>query len=170
MRELIGMKRRSIAATLGIAALAAAGLFAWQSYSGKAAADDMQAAIDARVALMKDNGAKMKAMGAVVEAKSGDLNQMAEIAAGLQVNAQKIADLFPKGTSLTDMPGKSWAKPEIWANFDDFKAAANELATEAGKLADAAKGGNLDGFAAQYDVTGEKGCGGCHTRFRQKKS
>ncbi len=164
------MKRRSLAATLGIAALAAAGLFGWQSYTGKAAADDMQAAVDARQALMKDNGAKMKAMGAVVQAKSGDLNQMAEIAAGLQANAEKIASLFPQGTSLADMPGKSWAKPEIWVSFDDFKAAANELATEAGKLADAAKSGNMDAFAAQYDVTGEKGCGGCHTKFRQKKS
>ena len=162
------MKRRSIAATLGIAAIAAAGLFAWQSYTGKAGADDLQASIDARRALMKDNIAKMKAMGAVVEAKAGDLNQMAEIAAGLQANAEKIADLFPKGTSLADMPGKTNAKPEIWVNFDDFKAAANELATESGKLADAAKSGNMDAFAAQYDVTGEKGCGGCHTKFRLK--
>ena len=153
------MKRRSIATTIGIAAIAAAGFFTWQSYTGKAVADDMQAAIDARRALMKDNLAKMKAMGAVVEAKSGDLAQMAEIAAGLQANAEKIADLFPKGTSLADMPDKTNAKPEIWANFDDFKAAASELVTESGKLADAAKSGNMDAFAAQYDVTGEKGCG-----------
>jgi len=164
------MKRRILTTVIGIAVIAGAGFFALQNFTGKAAADDMQAAVDSRVALMKDNSAKMKAMGAVVEAKSGDLAAMAELASGLQANAMKIPDLFPKGSSLTDMPGKSYAKPEIWDHFDDFKAAAAVLATEAGKLADAAKSGDMAAFAAQYDVVGSKGCGGCHTQFRQKKS
>ena len=69
----------------------------------------------------------------------------------------KIPDLFPKGTSLADMPGKSYAKPEIWDHFDDFKAAAAVLATEAGKLADAAKSGDMAAFAAQYDIDGREG-------------
>ena len=164
------MKRRILTTVIGIAIIAGAGFFALQGFTGKAAADDMQAAVDARHTLMKDNSAKMKAMGAVVQAKSGDLAAMAELAAGLQANATKTPDLFPKGTSLTDMPGNSYAKPEIWAHFDDFKAAASVLATEAGKLADAAKSGDMAAFVAQYDVVGEKGCGGCHTQFRQKKS
>jgi len=163
------MKRRKLAAAIGLAVIVGAGFFAMHGFTGNASADDMQATVDARQALMKDNGAKMKAMGAVIEAKSGDMAAMQQLAAGLQANAMKIPDLFPKGTSLADMPGKAYAKPEIWDSFDDFKAAAANLATEAGKLADAAKSGDMAAFAAQYDITGEKGCGGCHTRFRQKR-
>lgn len=163
------MNRRMLTTVVGIAVIAGAGFFALQGFTGKAAADDMQAVVDARVALMKDNSAKMQAMGAVVQAKSGDLAAMAELASGLQANGMKIPDLVPKGTSLADMPGKSYAKPEIWAHFDDFKAAAGVLATEAGKLADDAKRGDMAAFVAQYDVVGEKGCGGCHTQFRMKK-
>ena len=164
------MNRKSIATVIGIVVIAGAGFFGFQSFTRSAAADDLQAAIDARQNLMKDNGAKMKAMGAVIEAKSGDMAAMQQLALGLQANAAKIADLFPAGSSLADFPGKSYAKPDIWASFDDFKAAAATLGSEAGKLADAAKSGDMAAFAAQYDATGEKGCGGCHTKFRQKKS
>jgi cytochrome c556 len=164
------MKRRALATVIGLAVIVGAGFFAIQGLTGSASADDLQATVDARQALMKDNSAKMKAMGAVIEAKSGDMAAMQQLAAGLQANAMKIPDFFPKGTSLADMPGKSYAKPEIWDHFDDFKAAAAVLATEAGKLADAAKSGDMAAFAAQYDIVGEKGCGGCHTQFRQKKS
>jgi|SRR5579871_5920316 len=163
------MNRRSIAAAIGIAAFAAVGLFAFQGTVGKAAADDLQAVVDSRRALMKDNVAKMKAMGDVVEAKSGDLAAMQQLAEGLQANAMKIPDDFPKGTSMSDMPGKTNAKPEIWDSFDDFKAIAVTFATESGKLADAAKSGDMVAFAAQYDVVGEKACGGCHTKYRMKQ-
>lgn len=164
------MNRKMLASIVGAGVIAGAAVFALQGFTGKASADDLQAAVDARQALMKDNGAKMKAMGAVVEAKAGDLAAMQQLAAGLQANAMKIVADFPKGTSMVDMPGKSYAKPEIWDHPDDFKAAADVLATEAGKLADAAKSGDMAAFAAQYDVVGSKGCGGCHTQFRQKKS
>lgn len=164
------MNKIALAVAVGIIAIVTAGYFGVQSLTGSASADDVQAAIDARHALMKDNGAKMKAMGAVVEAKTGDLAAMQQLALGLQANAAKIPDLFPAGSSMKDLPDKTFAKPEIWVNFDDFKAAAANLGTEAGKLADAAKTGDMAAFAAQFDATGEKGCGGCHTKFRQKKS
>ena len=163
------MNKKSLAITIGIVAIVGAGNFGLRAFNGTAKADDTQTTIDARRALMKDNGAKMKAMGAVVEMKTGDLAAMQQIALGLQANAAKIPDLFPAGSSMTDLPDKTFAKPEIWVNFDDFKAAAAVLGTEAGKLADAAKSGDMAAFAAQYDATGEKGCGGCHTKFRQKK-
>jgi cytochrome c556 len=166
------MNRRSIAAAIGVAAMAVVGLIAFQCDIGKATAstaDDLQSAVDARRTLMKDNIAKMKAMGAVVEAKSGDLAAMQQLALGLQSNAEKMVDLFPKGSSMTDLPSKTNAKPEIWENFNDFKSIAATFATESGKLADAAKSGDMSAFAAQYDVVGEKGCGGCHTKYRMKQ-
>jgi cytochrome c556 len=163
------MTKNTIAAAIGVLAIVAVGYLGVRNFTGTASADDMQTTIDARRALMKDNGAKMKAKGAVVEAKAGDLAAMQQLAMGIQANAAKIPDLFPAGSSMTDFPDKTFAKPEIWVNLDDFKAAAANLGAEAGKLADAAKSGDMAAFAAQYDATGEKGCGGCHTKFRQKK-
>jgi cytochrome c556 len=163
------MKRKMLAGIVGAGVIAGAAFFALQEFAGNASADDLQAAVDARRALMKDNIAKMKATGAVVEAKSGDLAAMQQLALGLQSNAEKMVDLFPKGSSMTDLPGKTNAKPEIWDNFDDFKSIAATFATESGKLADAAKSGDMSAFAAQYDVVGEKGCGGCHTKYRMKQ-
>ncbi len=164
------MKKKTIAVAVGIIAIIAAGYFGVRAFTATASAADMQAAIDARRALMKDNGVKMKALDAVVEAKTGDMAAMQQLGEGLQANAAKIADLFPAGSSMTDFPDKTFAKPDIWVNFDDFKAAAAVLGTEAGKLADAAKSGDMAAFAPQFDAAGEKGCGGCHTKFRQKKS
>ena len=164
------MKKNTIAVVIGVAAIIVAGYFGVRTFTGGALADGVQATIDARRALMKDNGAKMKAMGAVVEAKSGDMAAMQQLALGIQANAAKIGDLFPAGSSMTEFPDKTFAKPEIWADLNDFKAGAATLGTEAGKLADTAKSGDMAAFAAQLDATGEKGCGGCHTKYRQKKS
>ena len=164
------MKRTTLAVVIGAVAIVAAGYFGFQALTGKASADDIQTAIDARRALMKENGANMAAMGKAIEAKSGDMNDMQQRALALQAAAAKIVGLFPPGSSMKDLPDKTNAKPEIWDNFDDFKAAAAVLGTEAGKLADAAKSGDTAAFAAQFDATGSKGCGGCHTKFRQKKN
>ena len=170
-REKVGpMNRKTIAVTIGILAIVGMSLALPGMLQGTAAASDVQSTIDARRALMKDNGAKMKAMGAAIEAKSADMAAMQQLALALQANAAKIPDLFPPGSSARDLPGATNAKPDIWTSFDAFKAAAASLSTEAGKLADAAKRGDMAAFAAQYDVTGENGCGGCHTKFRQKKS
>jgi cytochrome c556 len=162
------MQRTILAGIFSALLIVGGGYLAARAISGSAHADDIQSSIDARRALMKDNGAKMKAMGAVVAAKSGDMAAMEQLALGLQANAAKIPGFFPPGSSLADLPGKTNAKPEIWANFDDFKAAAANLGTQAGKLADAAKSGDMAAFAAQFELTGSSGCGGCHTKFRQK--
>ena len=164
------MKGTTLAVVIGAVVIVAGAYFGIRSLSGSASADSIQTAIDTRRALMKDNGAKMAAMGKVIEAKSGDMAEMQQLALGLQANAAKIATLFPAGSSLKDLPDKTNAKPEIWDNFDDFKAAAANLGTEAGKLADVAKSGDMAAFSAQFDATGSKGCGGCHTKFRQKKN
>ena len=43
--------------------------------------------------------------------------------------AKRPPEMFPKGTSLKDMPGKTRANPEIWSQSDKFRAAANNLAS-----------------------------------------
>jgi cytochrome c556 len=154
--------------------ISVSGLLAIQSLS-QAQADDLQGAIDTRVqgaidtrrALMKEMSAQMKVIYRVVDAKSGDLSNMAKRAQLVQADAAKIPTLFPSGSSIRDLPDKTHAKPEIWQNPADFKSAAANLGTQAGKLADAAKTGDMGTFSAQFDATG-KACGNCHTDFRAK--
>ena len=160
------MKKR-FAIILSAVAMAAAGYVGMQNLAGNARADDLQAAVDARRALMKDNGAQMKAIFAVVDAKSGDMADMEKRALLIQANAAKLPALFPAGTSINDMPDKTHAKSDIWQKMDVFKADAANLGTQAGKLAAAAKNGNMAAFAAQFETTG-KACGACHADFRAK--
>lgn len=77
------MTKTTIAAAMGVLAIVVAGYSGVRSFAETASADDMQATIDARRTLMKDNGAKKKAMGAVVEAKAGDLAVMEQLAMGI---------------------------------------------------------------------------------------
>jgi cytochrome c556 len=66
------------------------------------------------------------------------------------------------------MPGVSYANADIWANWEQFEAAAKTLESEAGKLADAARSGDNAAIKAQFDAFGGA-CGGCHKPFRIKK-
>jgi cytochrome c556 len=149
------------------AVLALAGYVGMDAMLGSARADDAQAAIDARRALMKDIGAQMKAIYAVVDAKSGDMADMQKRAEQVKADAGKLPGLFPAGTSIADFPDKTHAKPEIWQNMDAFKADATKLEEAAGKLAEAAGSGDMAAFSSQFEATG-KVCGSCHSDFRAK--
>ena len=158
------MKRTTLAF---LAAAAVAAGYLAPRYSPPAWADDMQAAVDARRALMKEIGGEMKAIADALDAKSTDTAGMEKHAEMIQADAGKIPGLFPMGSSADDLPGKTHAKPEIWKDFDAFKAAAATLGTEAGKLADAAKSGDTSAVADQLDETAHNGCSACHKEFRQ---
>jgi cytochrome c556 len=161
------MTRKRLALALSAALLAATGYIALEGLMGGARADDPQTVIDTRRATMKDIGAQMKAIYAVVDAKSGDMADMQKRALQVQADAAKIPNLFPAGTSSDDFSGKTHALPAIWKDMDRFKANAADLETQAGKLAAAAQGGDMAAFAAQFAATG-KVCGSCHTDFRAK--
>ena len=77
--------------------------------------------------------------------------------------------LFPKGTSLKDMPGKTRAKPEIWTKMAAFDQAANIFAVYATRVADAAGSGDRKAIGAAMGQLGKRGCGGCHSDFRGPK-
>ncbi len=158
------MKRTTLALLLAGAAVAAGYLA--PGYSSPAWADDLQAAVDARRALMKEIGGEMKAIAAALDGKSTDTASMEKHAELIEADAAKIPALFPTGSSAADLPGKTHAKAEIWQNFDDFKARAAALGAEAGKLADAAKSGDTTAVANQLDQTAHNGCSACHKRFR----
>jgi cytochrome c556 len=63
--------------------------------------------------------------------------------------------------------GDTKAKPEIWLEMDDFKAKLEKMQAEVAKLAEVAKGGNLDASKAQLGEAG-KACKACHDKFRNK--
>jgi cytochrome c556 len=160
------MTRKRLAFTLSAALLAATAYVALGTGTARAD-DDLQATVATRRATMKDIAAQMKAMYAVVDAKSGDLAEMQKRALQVQADAAKIPNLFPAGTSTDDFPDKTHALPAIWQNMDGFKANAAKLDAQAGKLADAAQSGDMAAFSAEFAATG-KVCGACHTDFRAK--
>ena len=63
--------------------------------------------------------------------------------------------------------GDTGAKPEIWSDMAKFKSAAEKMEKEIAKLAQVAKGGDLNAVKAQFGETG-KACKACHDDFRKK--
>jgi len=63
--------------------------------------------------------------------------------------------------------GDTKAKPEIWLEMDDFKAKLEKMQAEVAKLADVAKGGDLNASKAQLGEAG-KACKACHDKYRNK--
>lgn len=62
--------------------------------------------------------------------------------------------------------GDTRALPEIWTESTHFKAAAEKMQSEVGKLAAAAKTGNLDNLKAAFRTAGPT-CKACHDDFRK---
>jgi cytochrome c556 len=135
--------------------------------AGIGSAQDNAAIIKDRQTLMKQQGDDLKAIGGYAKG-AGDQATAQAKAADLIEQAKKIVSLFPPGTSLTEFPDKTAAKPEIWQSMDKFKSDAGDLEAEAVKLAAAVDKGDQAAVGAQMGAVG-KTCGACHTDFRQKK-
>lgn len=145
-----------------VAAVAAIGFGAVGSM-----AQDKEAAVNQRRDTMKRQGADFKAIQDYVKGEGEQAAALAGINDLLAINP-KIVDLFVPGTSTTDFPGKTGAKPEIWKEWDKFKMIPAALKGEEEKLADAIKSGDKQAVGAQLANTGKNGCGACHTPYREK--
>ncbi|MGO8920992.1 MAG: c-type cytochrome [Stellaceae bacterium] len=132
-------------------------------------AQDKEAQIQTRRDTMKRQGAAFKAIADYVKGE-GDQAAAEKGIAELQSIAPKIVSLFPPGTGLDAFPGKTGAKPEIWQEWDKFKAIPVTLAGEEEKLAVAVKSGDKAAIGAEIANTGKNGCGACHTPYREKLS
>jgi cytochrome c556 len=132
-------------------------------------AQDKEAIIKERRDTMKRQGDDFKAIADFIKGEGG-VDQATALAKAqdLLTIAPKIPSLFPAGTSLTDFPGKTGAKPDIWKEPDKFKAVIPVLEGEEHKLVDAIKSGDKAAIGAQLGATGKNGCGACHTPFREK--
>lgn len=61
----------------------------------------------------------------------------------------------------------SKAKPEIWQQQDKFRAGAEKMQAEVGKLSVAAKSGDLNAIKSAFGAVGQS-CKACHDNFRNK--
>ena len=153
-------KARTLAILVAGAALTVSGGYL-------SAADSSPAEIiKARQEKLKDLGEQMKTIGG--QAKSGKLDRkvMADAAAKAVAYSKEIPTWFPKGSG-PEAGVKTAAKPEIWAQPDDFKADGEKLPPEAEKLAEVVTNGDTPAIFAQLQATG-KTCQGCHKQFRVK--
>jgi cytochrome c556 len=132
--------------------------------AGIAVAD--QDPIAARKALMKANGDQAKIGAAMVKGEAPfDLDKVHKMLATFEDAAAKMPSLFPDNSKTG---GETAADPKIWENIDDFKARFAKLGTDAKDAA--AKITDLDSLKAAFGNIGKNDCGGCHEKYRIKKS
>ena len=155
------MKASTVALALAVAV--AAGGF------GTAMAQDALQVIEKRQDAMKAQGKATAAIRAYTEDK-GDLAAARAAGAELVKIVPQIPGLFPQKTGMAEYPGKSYAKPDIWAQWDKFVAVINVANTRASELNAALTAGDKAAITAAFAAMGKDGCGGCHTPFRQPKT
>lgn len=137
---------------------------------GVTAAIAQQDPIAARKALMKANGDQGKIGAAMVKGEAPfDLAKAREIFATWQDASAKAPALFAKNSidqATADDPYS--ASLEIWQNPEDFNARLAKLGADA-KAAEASVK-DLETFKAAFANIGKNDCGGCHEKYRLKKS
>jgi len=122
--------------------------------------------IAARKALMKANGEQAKIGVAMIKGEAPfDLAKAHKIFETFEDAAQKMPALFPE-TSKTG--GETTASLKIWEDADDFKSRFSKFGSDA-KAANADVK-DLDSFKAAFGPIGKNDCGGCHEKYRIKKS
>jgi cytochrome c556 len=122
--------------------------------------------IAARRALMKANGDEAKMGAAMAKGEAPfDLAKARKMFATFQDASAKAPALFPDNSKTG---GDTVAKPEIWEAMDDFKARLVKLGADAKAAAESVT--DLDSFKAAFGNIGKNDCGGCHEKYRVKKS
>ena len=157
--------KRIIASALAASALTVA--IGWTAAT--VSAQDKLAAVMERRDTMKSQGAAMEAIKNYID---GKVDQAAAIksADDLLRICQTLPSKFPEGTSTDDFPGKSGAKPIIWAEWDKFVAGQKVMVAQTEKLDAAVKSGDKKAVADEFAAVGKDGCGACHGTYRQKLS
>jgi cytochrome c556 len=140
----------------------AAALFSFVSLVVSAQVFAQADVIEKRQKLMKSNSEAAKAIKAAAESK--DYATIELKAKDIMGNAEKIPDLFPKGSTV----GKTKAKPEIWEKGDEFAKNPKALGKAASELADAAKAKDDAAIGVKVKALGEV-CANCHKNFRAEK-
>ena len=151
-----------------IAALALAGCVAVDNAEvAEPAPPDLtpQQIVAARQAAFHLSGAAMGNMKAAID-QGRDVAGQAYAARGVARWARALPTMFPDSTR-TVTPSR--ARPEIFANRADFEAKAAAYAAAADRLAEVARTGDREAFAAQHRATAAT-CAGCHDLYQVPQS
>jgi len=130
-------------------------------------AQDKESAVRDRQATMKLEGPALKAISDYAGDKGTDQATALAKTQELLALSDKLMGLWPAGTSSKDMPGKSNAKPEIWAEMDKFKALYAGQKEGEQKLLEAIQKGDKAAVQAAIPNIG-KNCSTCHGTYREK--
>ena len=136
---------------------------------GAAWSQDAMEIITKRQDAMKGQGKAFAAIKAFTEDK-GDLAAAQAGGADLLKSVPTIPGLFPPKSGMAEYPGKSYAKPEIWAEGEKFSNAQRTALSKAVALNTALQSGDKAAITAAFGAMGKDGCAGCHTPYREKKS
>jgi cytochrome c556 len=137
--------------------------------TGASWAQDANTTIAQRQEHMKAQGKALGAIKAYVEGK-GDLEAARKGGAELVSLTADLPVMFPQHTGMAEYPGKSYAKPDIWAEWDKFNQAAQTAHARVVALNAALLSGDKQAITAAFQAVGKDGCSGCHTPFRQPKT
>ena len=130
-------------------------------------AQDKEAAVNTRQATMRQEGPTLRTILDYANDKGADQATALAKAQELLAAADKLPGLFLPGTSSTEMPGKSNAKPEVWQEADKFKTLyANQKSSEQ-KLLEAVQRGDKPAVQSAVSEIG-KNCSACHGAYREK--
>jgi cytochrome c556 len=152
----------------GVIAVTAAVAFGGAStLLAPASAQDKMAAVDQRIALMKQNGQKVFGVVAgYVRQNRGTPADVEKAAAETAEIGKKLPALFVAGTSTADLPGKTRGKPEIWQDKAKFDGYARALTERAEALQVAAKTGDKEKIGQAFAALNRDACTACHNAFR----
>jgi cytochrome c556 len=144
------MKLKTIAAAMLFGCLCAGAVFA----AGE---------VEKREGMMKQIGGSMGALAAISKGeKPYDAEVVKAAVTTISTNAKAFPDQFPQGSETG-----SAAAPAIWENFEDFKAKAAKLGTDADTVL-AGLPADQAGVATAMKTLGAD-CGTCHQTYRLKK-
>jgi cytochrome c556 len=130
-----------------------------------AAAQGCQNTISIRQELMKKSGEAGKLGAAMIKGEAPfDLAKAKQILATFADDAGKMPTLFPECSRIGEHTS---AAPAIWEDPGDFKAAMAKFAADVKAAQENTK--DLETFKASFQSIG-KDCGGCHEKYRVKKS
>ncbi|MBV9428699.1 MAG: cytochrome c [Bradyrhizobiaceae bacterium] len=122
--------------------------------------------IAARRALMKKNGDEAKIVTAMVKGEAPfDATKAQTAFATFADSAAKAPALFPDNSKTG---GDTAALPAIWENKADFDARLAKFGAAAKEAEGKVK--DLDGLKATWGGFAKDNCGGCHEKYRLKKS
>jgi cytochrome c556 len=148
-----------------VVACAVAGLAVYATVASSA--EDLEAVVKERRALMKDTVAPAAKLGGQMVKGVVPFDAAKASKAMHEINGvpDKYVTMFPEGTEVGAV-ADSEALPAIWEDFDGFKAIATKLKDASAKAAAAAEQ-DKEAFAAAFgDMT--KVCKECHESFREK--